>query len=142
SKIIKAIQDVPLIIKVGLFPDKKLMTKTFIAAARSGVQAVSGINTISMKVLDDHGNAALGSSRLTSGVCGSPIRQAALEFVHQAREIVEKEKLDLAIIGTGGITLPEHFGQFLNAGADITMTATGMMWDPYLALRYHYNYEY
>ena len=33
--------------------------------------------------------------------------------------------------------LPEHFDAFLEAGADIATTATGMMWDPYLALRYH-----
>ena len=54
-----------------------------------------------------------------------------------SREINEREKLGLAIIGVGGITLPEHFNEFYNAGADIAMTATGMMWAPYLAMRYH-----
>ena len=119
-------------VKVG-----KKRTWKLSAAARAGVRGVSGINTISMKVLDKKGDPALGPGRLTSGICGNPIRHAALEFIQQARAINEKEKLGLAIIGTGGVTLPEHFTEFLNAGADIVMTATGMMWDPYLALRHH-----
>ena len=41
------------------------------------------------------------------------------------------------MLGCGGIAKPEHFEEFLKAGAAIAMTATGMMWDPYLALRYH-----
>ena len=32
---------------------------------------------------------------------------------------------------------PEHFALFLDAGADIVQSATGMMWDPYLAMRHH-----
>jgi dihydroorotate dehydrogenase (NAD+) catalytic subunit len=137
SLLIKALQDLPLIIKVGIFPDKQMMIQTFSAAAKAGVRAISGVNTISMKVVNRQGKPALGPDRLTGGICGSPIRLAALEFTRQAREINDKEKLGLAIIGTGGATSPEHFTDFLNAGADVAMTATGMMWDPYLALRYH-----
>jgi hypothetical protein len=37
----------------------------------------------------------------------------------------------------GGITIPEHFNQFLNSGADIALSATGMMWNPYLAAQFH-----
>jgi dihydroorotate dehydrogenase (NAD+) catalytic subunit len=137
SSLTKALRDSPLIIKVGVFPNKDRMVQTFIAAARAGVRGISGINTISMKVLKRNGQAALGPERLTSGICGAPIRKAAMEFIQQAREINDKEKLNLVIIGTGGITLPEHFHAFLKAGADVAMTATGMMWDPYLALRCH-----
>ncbi len=74
---------------------------------------------------------------MTSGICGGPIRQVALQFVHSAAKINAREKLDLTLIGVGGITLPEHFDLFLNAGAHAAMSATGMMWDPYLAARYH-----
>ena len=33
----------------------------------------------------------------------------------------------------------DQFDQFLKAGASVAMSATGMMWDPFLALRYHNN---
>jgi dihydroorotate dehydrogenase len=108
-----------------------------LAAAKAGVQAVCGINTMSMKVVNDNGTAALGEKRLKAGVCGGPIREVALDFVRKARKINDSEKLDLTIMATGGATLPEHFDQFLGAGADVAMSAAGMLWDPYLAARYH-----
>lgn len=137
SRIVKALGETPLIIKVGVFPDTNRMRETFIAAARAGVRAICGINTISIKVLNQKGEPALGPDRLTCGICGNPIRQAALDFIQQARDIIEKEKLDLVLLSTGGATQPTHFQQFLNVGADIAMTATGMMWDPYLAMKFH-----
>ena len=136
-RISSAIHSVPLILKVGLFDTREQMEKVFSAAARGGARAIAGINTISMEVVDSHGRAALGEKRKTSGVCGSAIRSQALHFIRQASEINRKEKLGLKLLGCGGIMLPEHFDAFLEAGADIATTATGMMWDPYLALRYH-----
>jgi dihydroorotate dehydrogenase (NAD+) catalytic subunit len=136
SKIVKVLGDTPLIIKVGVFPNKSMMQETFVAAARAGVRAISGINTISMKVLDSKGNAALGSNRLNCGICGSPIHQAAVEFTQAARSIIDKQKLGMTLISTGGVMIPEHFQNFFNAGADFAMTATGMMWNPHLANQY------
>lgn len=141
SKLVKAIGDTPLIIKVGLFPNPECMREVFLAAARAGVRAICGINTISMQVVNDSGEPALGPDRKKCGVCGGPIRYAALEFTQRARDLIDKERLDMTLITTGGATQPEHFQDFLNAGADIAMTATGMMWDPYLATKYHKHHE-
>jgi dihydroorotate dehydrogenase len=136
-RISQAIHPIPLILKVGLFDTKDQLEKVFAAAARGGTRAIAGINTISMEVVDEHGRPALGAGRMTSGVCGSAIRSQALHFIRQASETIRKQKLGLALLGCGGIMLPEHFDEFLLAGAHIAMSATGMMWDPYLALRYH-----
>jgi dihydroorotate dehydrogenase len=141
SRIVKAIGDTPFIIKMGVYTDISRMRQMFIAAARAGVRAICGLNTISIKVLNSQQQPALGPNRLTCGICGGPIREAALEFTRQAREIIDKEKLDLKLLSTGGATLPQHFRQFLDAGADIAMSATGMMWDPYLAMKYHNSEE-
>jgi dihydroorotate dehydrogenase len=137
QQIKKAIGSVPLIIKVGVVPEEEILKQVMLAAAKAGVQAVCGINTMSMKVVNDNGTAALGEKRLKAGVCGGPIREVALDFVRKARKINDSEKLDLTIMATGGATLPEHFDQFLGAGADVAMSAAGMLWDPYLAARYH-----
>lgn len=133
----EALEDVPLIIKVGLFPDFNLMTKTFLALSCAGVNAIAGINTINLKVVDNEGKPALGSDRMTSGICGNAIRKAALKFTKEARKIIDTEKLSFTLIGGGGIMLPDHFDEFFDAGADFAFTATGMMFDPYLANRYH-----
>jgi dihydroorotate dehydrogenase len=36
-------------------------------------------------------------------------------------------------VGVGGVTVPEDFEEYRAAGADIVMSATGAMWNPYLA---------
>jgi len=137
KELVEEIQNIPLIIKVGYFTDPAIMKRVFISAARAGVRAICGINTMGMEVLNKDGQAALGHGRIKSGICGQPIQKSALEFVRMAKEINDQEKLDLTIIGCGGITTPQHFNNFFNNGADIAMSATGMMWDPYLAMRYH-----
>lgn len=134
SRIVGAIGSVPLIIKVGTFPSTESMRRALVAAARGGARAVCGINTISMSVVNDDGSSALGQGRLVSGICGNPIRDAAIAFTRQARKIIDEEKLGLVLMTTGGAVLPYHFDVFLNAGADIAMTATGWLWDPYIAI--------
>lgn len=137
STIIKRIGTTPLIIKLPYYPDKQKLRDVLYQAARAGVRAVSGINTISTSVLTPSGRPALGPKREQCGICGTPIREAALAFTRDARSIINKERLDLKLLACGGITLPAHFDEFLNAGADIVQSATGWMWDPYLACRYH-----
>lgn len=137
SKIAAAIHPIPLIIKVGLFPNEPLLKDALIAAARAGVRAVCGLNSVSMEVVDAEDNAAMGPSRPTSGICGAAIRSKALEFIRTASSINQKEKLELTLMGCGGIMEPQHFDEFLKAGALTAMSATGMMWDPYLAMKWH-----
>ncbi|MFI5333570.1 MAG: tRNA-dihydrouridine synthase [Chlamydiales bacterium] len=139
--LVKAVHPIPLILKMGIFSSHEQMREVLTAAASCGARGVCGINTVSMAVKDQNGEAALGPSRMTSGICGGPIRMDALKFLEQARKILNREKLDLALLGCGGITKEEHFDQFFSAGAEIAMSATGMMWDPYLALRYHQRKE-
>lgn len=137
SAIVKAIHPIPLILKVGVFANESLMRDMFIAAARAGVRAICGINSVSMQVEDEKGKPALGSSRPSSGICGAAIKPEALQFIQTAHQINQKERLDLTLMGCGGIMRPEHIDEFLQQGASIAMSATGMMWDPYLAFKWH-----
>lgn len=133
----KVLGPIPLIIKVGVFSDFEGLKQVLIAAERSGVQAVSGINTISREVLNEEGRSPFDSARVRSGICGAPIRKKALEFITRARAVIQQENLDLQLIGVGGVITPEHIDDFLVKGADFVQVATGMMWNPYLAQEYH-----
>lgn len=72
-----------------------------------------------------------------SGVSDYPIRQLALQSVKKLVQINQNEKLNLAILGMGGIIFPERFNEFLNTGVDVALSATGMMWNSYLAAQFH-----
>lgn len=137
KKIVQAIHPIPLILKVGNFPNKHLQKEVMIAASQAKVHAIQGINTLKRKVIDRHGNPALDEKRLFSGICGAIIRDTALQFLRWAREITREEGLDLAVMGVGGITDPNHFDQHLHEGPQIALSATGMMWDPFLAAKWH-----
>jgi len=136
SQIAAAIRPVPLLLKVGLFTSVEQMRAVFLAAARASAAGIAGLNSVSMEVAGKGGGSALGASRRTSGVCGGAIRDDALRFMRDAAKIRQEEKLDLALLGCGGLMRPEDLEEMLSAGADIAMTATGMMWDPLLAIRY------
>jgi dihydroorotate dehydrogenase len=134
--IVRAIAPTPLILKMGTFAHREEMRPVLVAAARAGARAICGINTLSRQVFNQKNEPALGMSRLISGICGSPIRKEALRFLKDAATINKEEKLELTLMGCGGITSFDQFQQFLEAGATVALTATGMMWDPYLAMRY------
>ncbi|MDE3047212.1 MAG: dihydroorotate dehydrogenase [Verrucomicrobiota bacterium] len=130
--IAQAISPIPLILKVGVFEGAEPMEAVFVAAARGGARAICGINSVSMKI-----SPPLDDKRSTSGVCGGAIREKALQFIRDGSKMIRDNQLGLTLIGCGGIMAPEHFTLFFEAGADVAMSATGMMWDPYLARRYH-----
>lgn len=137
SALVGVLGQVPLIIKVGAFPTYDLLKDVLVAASRAGARAVAGINGLSRQVINHDQQPALGPGRLTSGICGAPIREVALQFVQMCRRVVQEESLDLQIVGMGGVTCAGHVEEFLKAGADVVQSATGMMWNPYLAREFH-----
>jgi dihydroorotate dehydrogenase (NAD+) catalytic subunit len=137
KKVHQALQGTPLIIKMGYIPDHETLEKVILANAPH-VEGISGINTLSFKVVKRDGSQALpGPGRLQSGVCGDAIRRCGLTQVERAAEIRRRHRLDFSLIGVGGIMAVEDILAYEKAGADASMSATGAMWDPYLALKYY-----
>ena len=54
-------------------------------------------------------------------------------MVKRLKKLREEFNYSYIIIGVGGVASPEDFFEYRNAGADIVMSATGAMWNPYLA---------
>lgn len=134
--VVKCVRDTPVLLKLGLIHEHSSPLNLLISAAHVGARGISAINSISMRVLNKDYQPAFGK-RIYSGVSGYPIRHLALQCLNKLVQINQTEKLNLVILGIGGITIPEHFNEFLNNGADIALSATGMMWNPYLATQFH-----
>ncbi|MEI6280550.1 MAG: hypothetical protein WCP17_00940 [bacterium] len=136
-KVAKAIKDeiggIPLIVKVAYFKDESVL-RNFIKEIGNIVQGISAINTIGAEIVDENGKQALpGEGRSRSGVCGSAIKWAGLDMVKRLKKLREEFNYKFQIIGVGGVTTADDFFEYRNAGADIVMSATGAMWNPYLA---------
>ena len=127
------IGNLPLLIKGSYMPDEAYLRR-FVEELSPIVQGFSVINTIAAAIVDKKGNQALpGNGRLRSGVCGTPIKWAGLEMVRKFAALRATHGYTFAIVGVGGVTTPLDYLEYRNAGADVVMSATGSMWNPYLA---------
>ncbi len=136
-KVVQCIKKIPVIVKLGLFPDQSSPETVLTAAARAGAMGISAINSVPMTVLQADQTPAFGDQRVSAGVSGYPIRALALNFIRTLAEINRAQKFELALLGMGGVTEAQHFMQLQEAGADVMLAATGVMWNPYLATQYH-----
>ncbi|OGI75697.1 hypothetical protein A3C67_02820 [Candidatus Nomurabacteria bacterium RIFCSPHIGHO2_02_FULL_42_19] len=125
------IKDTPLIVKVSFYKNEKLL-RNFVKEVGALVQGISAINTIFSEIVDEKGGEAL-PGRTHSGVCGHAIKWAGLDMVRRLKKLREEFGYSYTIIGVGGVMNAEDFFEYREAGADIVMSATGAMWNPYLA---------
>ncbi|OGG69304.1 hypothetical protein A3F27_01420 [Candidatus Kaiserbacteria bacterium RIFCSPHIGHO2_12_FULL_53_13] len=129
-----AIGNTPLVLKVGYYKNDADIER-LAEIANEYADGISGINTLQGEIRDAQGNQALPGSpaRLRSGVCGTGIRWAGLDFVRRLNAIRKKRGFTFAIEGVGGVLTPADYRAYRDAGADSVMSATGAMWNPYLA---------
>ncbi len=138
AKVTEAIRarigSIPLILKVGYYGDDAQIEE-LANVANKYAEAVASINTIAAPVVDAAGKQALPGSpvRLKSGVCGHAIKWAGLAMTRKLVAARKKMGANFAVVGVGGVTVPADFKEYRDAGADVVMTATGAMWNPYLA---------
>ncbi len=135
--IVLAVQPAPLLIKLGYIADDHLLRQILMTAAYAGVAGITGINTFPMQVKNKLNEPVFGKHRQFSGVSGFPIKQLGLDFIKRINQIKVQEKLDISILGCGGITEAQHFTEYHEVGADIAMSATGVMWNSNLGMTYH-----
>lgn len=129
----KVIGNTPLVLKIGYFQDEKGLEK-LAEIVNEYANEVSGINTLQAAVVNKDGEQALpGPNRLRSGVCGEGIKWAGIETVRKLVKIRSKNKYRFSVCGVGGLSSVQDYLKYREAGADAVMSATGAMWNPYLA---------
>lgn len=136
KRVKRAIGQVPLIIKIGYIKDPGRLAEV-VKANAPHIDGIAGLNTLSFEVVNTEGKSALpGPGRLRSGVCGSAIRRCAVLQASRLVDLRQKERYDFVVVGVGGVMTTGHIREFSNAGVDGVMSATGAMWDPFLAYKY------
>lgn len=140
QKIVKEVvcvaKSIPVTVKTGLFLSETQTRQFMCAISHAGARGIVGINAIPGRVIDAQGNPYFGKSREISGLSGALIFERAQQWIKSVARINTQEKFDLTLFGMGGITLPEQFDTVYMSGAHVALTATGALWNPYLALEY------
>jgi dihydroorotate dehydrogenase (NAD+) catalytic subunit len=126
--------DSPLILKVGYYKNEKDLERLVDITNKYG-SGIAVINTMQTKILTEDGKQALpgGPERLRSGVAGAGIKWAGLDMTRKLKNLREKLGYSYTIVGVGGVMTADDFFEYREAGADIVMSVTGAMWNPYLA---------
>lgn len=133
EKVKNAIGNTPLYLKIAYFEDNAHLID-FIQKLSPIVDGFAAINTIPSEIRTKDGSQALpGEGRLSSGVCGAPIKWAGLEMVSRIHSIRNAHNLSFTLIGVGGVTTPTDYIEYRKHGADAVLSATGAMWHPHLA---------
>ncbi len=129
----REIKGKPLIVKIGLLLGERL--RKFIKHVGPFVDAIGGINSISLRVLRPDGSPALGEDRRRSGVCGYALIECTRIFVRELVSLRKEYKMDWYIFATGGVTTKEYFDLIRGEGADLVGSCVGAMFDPELAIK-------
>ena len=120
------ITDIPLIVK--LTPNVTDITKIAQASQEAGAEALSLINTVlGMSIDVETRKPKLGN--ITGGLSGPAIRPIAVRMMWQTFQ-----KVNLPLIGMGGITDAEDALEFILAGASAVAIGTANFIDPKTAL--------
>lgn len=132
QRVRQQIGDTLLAIKMPFFGDAALAE--FVQEVGGMVDVLASINTIAATIVDKDGQQALsGEGRAKSGVCGQSIKWAGIDMTKRLKRLREEFDMTYEIIGVGGVMTPKDFQDYRDAGADVVMSATGAMWNPYLA---------
>jgi dihydroorotate dehydrogenase len=131
EQIREAADDVPLVLKIGLF-ERREQAEALIEAVAPYAAALSTVNSMSAYVEDERGNRLFeGAMRGIGGAC---IRERSNAEVAMLAEIIRERGLGLKVIGVGGIKTAADVKARLAAGAHHVQIATAAMLNPLVAL--------
>lgn len=122
----------PLLVKVGYLPDDQV-TERLLENLAECVDGVVTTNSVSAQVQDEEGRLLFdGQPR---GICGKATFAASVRQVERFRDVIERQRWGLSVVGVGGIETAEDVRRYLDAGAESVQLATAIMRDPLVALK-------
>lgn len=126
-----AVPDLPLALKVGLFPSRSSM-EDVVTAVSPFANAICATNSITAKVADENGLLFGGLRR---GIGGAAITARCLEETELLRRVLDAAGSPMELISVGGVTTAQDVRDRLKAGATHVQIATAAMIDPLTAIR-------
>ncbi|MDA1051661.1 MAG: hypothetical protein O3C40_14425 [Planctomycetota bacterium] len=126
-----AIGNVPYAAKIGHVPTPEAASKLLDAIGPS-INALAMTNSVATQVRDGESLVFDGQRR---GICGAAIRDASIQQTRLFADLIRERRLNIQLIGVGGIQSAEDVTTYLSAGAEACHIATAAMVDPYLAVR-------
>lgn len=119
-------REVPLALKIGLFPDEE-QAAALVSAVAPFAAALATTNSISAKVSGHFGG-------VKRGIGGAVTTRRCLEELRMLARVIAGQGASLRLIGVGGIMTAQDVRERLAAGAEHVHLATAPMLNPEIAL--------
>lgn len=136
SRIRDAIDDMPLVLKIGFYNDISEIEQ-FLDAVAPYVQGLCMTNSIAAKVVqstqDRRSKTELFDGQVR-GICGRAIHVASVRQVQTFCDLIRRKNLMMDVCAVGGIFDAADVQRYLNAGAATVGMATSAMRDPMTAI--------
>lgn len=121
----------PLVIKIGHVTDPDL-AEQLLDAVEPFVTAIALTNSVAVRVRGESGDWMFdGQPR---GICGAATRVASVSQTRMFRQLLDRRRSAIELIGVGGITCANDVIEYLEAGATATHVATAAMLQPDIAI--------
>ena len=133
ERIRAAIGDVPLLLKLGVFPSDERMSE-FLRSVNGIANGVTLVNCVTREVLRGDGVPVFGEQYRRAGVLGRGIHQATVSVVGRVRELICRHGLSLELAAVGGVSRVSDAEALFGAGADAVLCGSSPAFLPGLAV--------
>lgn len=127
-----AIGQTRLLLKIGVSPNANLQ-RSFLRAVAGVADGITLVNGISREVLQRDGQPIFGEGHVRAGVLGRIIHEPCVAAVREAKDTINAEGLNLALVAVGGVSSVADYQDFIEAGADAVLCGSSPMYLPDLA---------
>lgn len=135
-----AIPDTPIIVKLSHVPS--LVLGALIASIVTAVDAIAGINTLPIAVMNRRGEATFvgveddaDQAREIAGVSGVALRHFGREFVRVLADLRRLNGWHFDILAMGGVMAGDDVHSVMRTGADAVQVVTAAVEGPEVAVR-------
>jgi dihydroorotate dehydrogenase (NAD+) catalytic subunit len=133
QRIRAAIGEVPLLLKLGVFPADELMVE-FLRAVNGLANGVTLGNCVTREVLRGDGVPVFGEGYRRAGVLGRSIHRSTVSTVGRVREVIMRDGLSLELAAVGGVSRVCDAEALFAAGADAVLCGSSPAFLPGLAV--------
>lgn len=125
----------PVLLKIGHVPDEPRLAALLraVAGQASGLVIVNGV---SRPVLRADGEPAFGAGRRQAGILGRGVHPIGVHDVARAQALIHRERLDLQLVGVGGVAQAADAARYFEAGACAVLMGSAPMFEPALAAQF------
>jgi len=128
SAVKRVVTNKPLIVKLS--PNSPSVTSVALACARAGADALSLVNTFKAMAIDTVNRKPV-FDLITAGLSGPAIKPIALRMIWEVYDALNEEKLNIPIIGIGGIGSVNDALEFLMAGSAAVQIGSAAFSNPH-----------